>query len=42
MANPFVARTTDTNADLMLLLKLGNRHGLITAPPAPAKRSARC
>ena len=38
MANPFlVARTTDTNADLMLLPKLGNRHGLITGATGTGK-----
>lgn len=38
MANPFlVARTTDTNADVNLLPKLGNRHGLITGATGTGK-----
>ncbi|MCZ2134026.1 MAG: DUF853 domain-containing protein [Burkholderiales bacterium] len=38
MANPFlIARTTDTNADVLLLPKLGNRHGLITGATGTGK-----
>jgi uncharacterized protein len=38
MANPFlVAKTTDTNADINLLPKLANRHGLITGATGTGK-----
>jgi uncharacterized protein len=38
MANPFlVARTTDSNTDIMLLPKLSNRHGLITGATGTGK-----
>jgi DNA helicase HerA-like ATPase len=38
MANPYlVAKTTDTNADVNLLPKLANRHGLITGATGTGK-----
>ncbi len=38
MANPFlVAKTTDNNADISLLPKLANRHGLITGATGTGK-----
>jgi uncharacterized protein len=38
MANPFlVAKTTDSNADVFLLPKLANRHGLITGATGTGK-----
>ena len=38
MANPYlVAKTTDTNADICLLPKLANRHGLITGATGTGK-----
>lgn len=38
MANPFlVAKTTDTNTDILILPKLANRHGLITGATGTGK-----
>ena len=38
MAQPYlVARTTDTNVDVVLLPKLANRHGLITGATGTGK-----